>query len=190
LSGETVPELFDVQAYFGLPSPTLVEENLYVVKALAAIVAIDTRAAAEVFGGGTALSRAHRLIQRMSEDIDWRILGDRPPGRGALRRLSDAITRALLSVGFKFDPKDPAYRKSGNENRYTIYRLPYVPAATEEAALRPTDRHRRSTTGQPPIAEIFTDRSAQPVSAIRRASHALVGVAGEALVVGQSFFTM
>jgi hypothetical protein len=28
-----------------------------------------------------------------------------------------------LGAGFKFDPGDPAYRKSGNESRYTIYRL-------------------------------------------------------------------
>jgi hypothetical protein len=91
-----------------------------------------------VFGGGTALSRAHRLVKRMSEDIDLRIVGAKPPGRGALRRLRDAITEALLSAGFKFDPEDPAYRKSRNESRYTIYRLPYEPAAAGEGALRPT----------------------------------------------------
>jgi hypothetical protein len=48
------------------------------------------------------------------------------------------ITQALVSAGFKFDPKDPADRKSGNESRYTIYRLPYEPAATGEGASRPT----------------------------------------------------
>ena len=138
LSDERHRELLEVQAYFGLPSPALVEKDLYVVKALAAIAAIDTTPLRLVFGGGTALSRAHRLVRRMSEDIDLRIVGDKPPGRGALRRLRDAITEALLGAGFKFDPKDPVYRKSGNESRYTIYRLPYEPAATGEGALRPT----------------------------------------------------
>ena len=98
------------KAYFGLPSPALVEKDYYVVKALAAIAAIDTTPLRLVFGGGTALSRAHRLVRRMSEDIDLRIVGDRPPGRGALRRLRDAITQALLSAGFKFDPEDQAPR--------------------------------------------------------------------------------
>jgi hypothetical protein len=135
LSDERLRELLEVQAYFGLPSPALVEKDFYVVKALAAI---DTAPLRLVFGGGTALGRAHRLVRRMSEDIDLRIVGDRPPGRGALRRPRDAITQALLSAGFKFDPEDPAYRKSGNESRYTIYRLPYEPAATGEGALRPT----------------------------------------------------
>jgi hypothetical protein len=138
LSDERLRELLEVQAYFGLPSPALVEKDFYVVKALAAIAAIDTTPLRLVFGGGTALSRAYRLVRRMSEDIDLRIVGEKPPGRGALRRLRDAITQALLGAGFKFDPKDRAYRKSGNESRYTIYRLPYEPAAIGEGALRPT----------------------------------------------------
>jgi hypothetical protein len=137
LSGEpTLEELLEVQAYFGLPSPALVEKDFYVVKALAAIAGINAGSLRLVFGGGTALSRAHRLVRRMSEDIDLRIVGDKP-GRGALRRLRDAITQALLGAGFKFDPKDPAFRKSGNESRYTIYRLPYQPATAGEGALRP-----------------------------------------------------
>jgi hypothetical protein len=137
LSDERLRELLEVQAYFGLPSPALVEKDFYVVKALAAIAAVDTAPLRLVFGGGTALSRAHRLVRRMSEDIDLRIVGHKLPGRGALRRLRDAITQALLGAGFKFDPEDPAYRKSGNESRYPIYRLPYEPAATGEGALRP-----------------------------------------------------
>jgi hypothetical protein len=137
LSDERLRELLEVQAYFGLPSPALVEKDFHVVRALAAIAALDTAPLRLVFGGGTALSRAHRLVQRMSEDIDLRIVGDKPPGRGALRRLRDAVTEALLGAGFKFDPEDPACRKSGNESRYTIYRLPYEPAATGEGALRP-----------------------------------------------------
>jgi len=142
LSAEpTLEELLEVQAYFRLPSPALVEKDFYVVKALAAIAAVDkeTLHVRLVFGGGTALSRAHRLIRRMSEDIDLRIVVDsNRPGRGTLRRLRARITEALLGAGFKFDPDDPAYRKTGNETRYTIYRLPYEPAAAGEGALRPT----------------------------------------------------
>ena len=133
-------ELLEVQAYFRLPSPALVEKDFYVVKALAAIAAVDREALhlRLVFGGGTALSRAHRLIRRMSEDIDLRIVVDsNRPGRGTLRRLRARITEALLGAGFKFDPDNNAYRKTGNETRYTIYRLPYEPAVAGEGALRP-----------------------------------------------------
>ena len=137
----TLEELLEVQAYFQLPSPALVEKDFYVVKALAAIanVELDALHLRLVFGGGTALSRAHRLIRRMSEDIDLRIVVDsNRPGRGTLRRLRARITETLLAAGFKFDPEDPAYRKTGNETRYTIYRLPYAPTAVGEGALRPT----------------------------------------------------
>jgi predicted nucleotidyltransferase component of viral defense system len=142
LSGEpTLAELLEVQAQFGLPSPALVEKDFYVVKALAAIAAVarERLHVRLVFGGGTALSRAHRLVRRMSEDIDLRIVVDsNRAGRGTLRRLRARITEALLGAGFKFDPDDPACRKTGNATRYTIYRLPYEPAATGEGALRPT----------------------------------------------------
>jgi predicted nucleotidyltransferase component of viral defense system len=142
LSAEpTLEELLEVQAYFRLPSPALVEKDFYVVKALAAIAAVEREAlhVRLVFGGGTALSRAHRLIRRMSEDIDLRIVVDsNRPGRGTLRRLRARITEALLGTGFKFDPDDIAHRETGNVSRYTIYRLPYEPLATGERALRPT----------------------------------------------------
>src|ERR1700747_2704738 len=92
LSAEpTLEELLEVQAYFGLPSPALVEKDFHVVKALAAITAIDTAPLRLVFGGGTALSRAHRLVRRMSEDIDLRIVSGKLPARAALRRLREKI---------------------------------------------------------------------------------------------------
>jgi predicted nucleotidyltransferase component of viral defense system len=129
--------LLEIQAYFGLPSPALVEKDWYVVQALAAISAADTAPLRLVFGGGTALSRTHRLIQRMSEDIDMKIVGDTEPTRPALRRLRDTITEALLAAGFRFDPANRAHRDSRNETRYTIYRLPYEPVTAGEGALRP-----------------------------------------------------
>ena len=141
-SGEpTLEELLEVQAHFGLPGIALVEKDFYVVKALAAIAAVEMEGLPLrlVFGGGTALSRAHRLIRRMSEDIDLRIVVDHNrSARGALRRLRSKVTEALLGVGFKFDPTDRAYRRSQNATRYTIYRLPYEPVTTGEGALRPT----------------------------------------------------
>ena len=133
----TLQELLEVQAHFGLPSPALVEKDFHVVKALAAITAIKPMPLQLAFGGGTALSRAHRLIRRMSEDIDLKIIGEAQPSRGALRRLREAMTDALLNAGFLFDPSDPMQRTSGNESRYTIYRLPYQPVSRGEGALRP-----------------------------------------------------
>ncbi len=139
MSGDnpTIQELLEVQDYFGLPSAALVEKDWYVVKALAAIAAADTTPFRLVFGGGTALSRAHRLIRRMSEDIDLKILAEEEPKRPALRKLRETITAALLAAGFRCDPNNPAHRDSGNATRYTIYRLPYAAVTAGEGVLRP-----------------------------------------------------
>jgi predicted nucleotidyltransferase component of viral defense system len=133
----SLQELLEVQEFFGLPSPALVEKDWYVVKALAAIVAVDIAPFRLVFGGGTALSRAHGLIRRMSEDIDLKIVADAIPTRGELRALREKITQVLLDTGFKFDPNNKVYRDSANASRYTIYRLPYAQVTLGEGVLRP-----------------------------------------------------
>lgn len=133
----SLQDLLEVQQHFRLPSPVLVEKDWYVVRALAAINSIDAKPFRLVFSGGTALSRAHRLIRRMSEDIDLKIVSDEPCSRPQLRTLREIVTQALLDAGFEFDPADPAYRESGNASRYTVYHLPYEPKAAHDGALRP-----------------------------------------------------
>jgi len=73
----SLQDLLEVQRHFDLPSPALVEKDWYVAKALAAITNADVKPFRLVFSGGTALSRAHRLTRRMSEDIDLNIVSDK-----------------------------------------------------------------------------------------------------------------
>ncbi len=133
----SLQELLEVQQHFNLPSPILVEKDWYVVRALSAINSADVGPFRLVFSGGTALSRAHRLIHRMSEDIDLKIVSDRPCSRPELRTLRETVTNALLGAGFVFEPANPAHRESGNASRYTVYHLPYEPRAAGGGALRP-----------------------------------------------------
>lgn len=137
LDKPSLQDLLEVQRHFDLPSPVLVEKDWYVVRALAAITAADVKPFRLVFSGGTALSRAHRLTRRMSEDIDLKIVSDAPRSRAELRTLRDNVTKALLNAGFEFDPANAAHRDSGNASRYAIYRLPYTPLVAGEGALRP-----------------------------------------------------
>ena len=104
----SLQDLLEVQKHFDLPSPALVEKDWYVVKALAAINTADVKPFRLVFSGGTALSRAHRLTRRMSEDIDLKIVSDEPRSRAELRKLRDAVTRALAAMpGFSLIPRMP-----------------------------------------------------------------------------------
>jgi predicted nucleotidyltransferase component of viral defense system len=106
----SLQDLLVVQARFGLPSPALLEKDWYVVEALGAISA-KTAPFRLVFSGGTALSRAHCLMRRMSEDIDLKVISDGSLPRPAYRRLPDTMTGALLDAGFPFDPQNPAPRE-------------------------------------------------------------------------------
>jgi predicted nucleotidyltransferase component of viral defense system len=133
----TFQQLLEVQEHFGLPSPALVEKDWYVVQALTAIIPADIAPFHLVFGGGTALGRAHRLIRRMSEDIDLKIVGEREPTRPELRKIRERVTGALLEAGFKFDPDNPDHRISRNSTRYTLYNLPYEPLNRGDGILRP-----------------------------------------------------
>jgi hypothetical protein len=159
----SLQDLLEVQKHFGLPSPALVEKDWYVVKALAALVAVDAAPFRLVFGGGTALSRAHRLIRRMSEDIDLKIISDTTVTRPALRHLRDFITKALLQAGFLFDPENPRHRESGNASRYTLYRLAYAPiTAGGNLAARDSNRDGRlavTATGRRKVGEFVCGRS-------------------------------
>ena len=125
MSDDALRELREVQEHFRLPSIGLVEKDLYVVKAIAALAAIDAAPFTLVFGGGTALARAHKIIRRMSEDMDFKIepLPAAPSSRSGIRRalgkLGDQVTVALHAAGFAFDPK--TCTRSQNENRYTVW---------------------------------------------------------------------
>jgi predicted nucleotidyltransferase component of viral defense system len=79
-------------------SPVLVEKDWYVVTALAVINTADVKPFRLVFSGGTALSRAHRLIRRISEDIDLKIVSDEPRSCSELRKLRDVGSLRLGSA--------------------------------------------------------------------------------------------
>jgi len=54
---DALREFLEVQARFRLPSVSLVEKDLYVVRAIAAVAAIDAAPFALVFGGGRSATR-------------------------------------------------------------------------------------------------------------------------------------
>jgi predicted nucleotidyltransferase component of viral defense system len=143
LSDERERQLREVQAYFRLPSIGLVEKDLEVVRAIAAIAALDAAPFTLVFGGGTALARAHKIVGRMSEDVDFKIVpkAAAPISRSGLRRalskLRGQAGDALLAAGFLFDPEDDHAQHSQNEDRYTVWHLPYRSLTGAVNELRP-----------------------------------------------------
>lgn len=102
-----------------------------------ALRGVDSEGARLVFGGGTSLCRAHRLIERMSEDIDLRIVSDKPLGEGARKRFRAAVTEGLRAAGFAFDPNNRDHLAVHDGGRMFVYNLPYAQASGSVASLRP-----------------------------------------------------
>ena len=121
----TLEQLLEVQEHFGLPGPALVEKRLVRHERWRRLPPSTPATSRLVFGGGTALSRAYGLTRRMSEDVDLKIVREKAPSRGELRKLRADITDALLAAGFVFDPENEAHRKTMYEGRYTKYQQPY-----------------------------------------------------------------
>jgi hypothetical protein len=148
LSDELRDDLGPVVDFFGLPSKASVAKDFHVVRAIRATLSVDAAPFTLIFGGGTALARAHKLVRRMSEDVDFKIVprASAPVSRNGLRRelgrLGDKVTQALQDAGFLFDPTDQARLRSQNENRYTVWQLPYDSAdgAGQGVGLRLTLR--------------------------------------------------
>ncbi len=122
-----------MQEYFGLPSAALVEKDWFVVQALAAIHDVEVDGLTLAFGGGTALGRAYRLLERMSEDIDLRIIGEKSTSRSVLKRFRGEVNDRLTAAGFAVD----GHYEVKQNDRYVRYDLPYDPIAKGEGVLRP-----------------------------------------------------
>lgn len=134
----TLEQLVGVQDKFNLRLPIYVEKDWYVVQALSAITSVDPGPFTLIFQGGTALSRAHRLIDRMSEDVDIKITSKEKQGRAAYRRLREDVTKALHAAGFEFDPENEQNLKSMYKSQYNLFQLPYAPVAEgDDTGLRP-----------------------------------------------------
>ena len=85
--------------------PAMLEKDILVRDAILAVKTAGQREGCQlVFAGGTALSQAHQLIERMSEDADFRIVVPDGFSNGQTRKLLSAVkteVEALLAdAGF------------------------------------------------------------------------------------------
>src|SRR5262249_18961110 len=88
-----------------------------------------------IFTGGTALSKAHNLLQRFSEDVDFRVLvAQESQNRKALSAFKNAVIDALHKNGFVIGEEQVRAR---NENRFFAVDLNYKSHFPPADGLRP-----------------------------------------------------
>ena len=144
LSAERL-ELIDAlvaEADIGGVTAGLLEKDEHLTAALQAVFDLNFEHASLVFCGGTSLSKAHGLIERMSEDADIKIVLSQDTenwSQNQLRRylgdeVREQVIKALEAIGLVEDENS---RRSLNSNRYIHSQWTYKRAYEGIAALRP-----------------------------------------------------
>lgn len=117
--------------------PTILEKDLLIVKTLGLLQAFDWGECVAVFCGGTSLSKGYKLIERMSEDIDFKLLLpqsiSQSQARKGRRKLRWELVEYLRRAGFGME-KDPVVK---NEGCYFCLSLGYQSRFPELEVLRP-----------------------------------------------------
>jgi predicted nucleotidyltransferase component of viral defense system len=138
-------ELIDAlvaEANIGDITAGLLEKDEHLTAALRAVFGLSFEHASLVFCGGTCLSKAHSLIERMSEDADIKVVLSPDTANWSKTRLRrylgdevrGQVVKALEGTGF-VETEDA--RRSLNDNQYIHSQWAYQRAYDGIAALRP-----------------------------------------------------
>ena len=137
LSTEHV-ELIVAAANEGLSlfSAGALEKDVHLTEVLRALKKIETEDLKLIFCGGTSLVKAYGYLNRMSEDIDIKIVDlskrNTSATRQSLSHLKVAVTKVFVDSGFVVDAS-----QAMSANRYMTFDLRYEPKFPSEVSLRP-----------------------------------------------------
>lgn len=126
--------LFEEAAALKGMAVSFVEKDWFVTQVIAALAALEVGGFEIIFSGGTALSKGHGLLQRFSEDVDFRVRAPQTVNRKALSNFKHAVVAALRQHGFALSDEQI---KAGDGNRFVAMELDYESVFTQPAALRP-----------------------------------------------------
>ncbi len=152
---------------------SLLEKDIHVTDVLKALFQLKLEKCRFVFCGGTSLSKAYGVIERMSEDVDLKVVmnSDHGLSRTAMKNyLSDVQTQireVMAQLGFD---EDESGKKVLNEYRYCASSWLYKSEYAASTALRPhlslefTMREPKFETVSMPIAYLI-EKFSTPESA-------------------------
>lgn len=106
----------------GIPE-VYIEKDYWVTMMLHSLSGLDEEMRKKVvFKGGTSLSKAHKLVERFSEDIDLAVIAD-GLGSNQTKKLLKQIEKALVGSPFVELPDHPQ-RGKGSEIRKSVHQYP------------------------------------------------------------------
>lgn len=138
---DDLKELIEIAAVSTSLAATVVEKDFYVTKAIQVLASLQDDHFNPIFQGGTALAKAHSVIERMSEDCDFRIQSTEDAKRlnpsqkrNILRKYRSNIIELLRKEGFSLIEKHSKVQDGGN---YILLPLQYPSFYGKNTNLRP-----------------------------------------------------
>jgi hypothetical protein len=131
------PEQEEFEAVAGLMAidPSFIEKDWFVTQVVAALSAFRYEGFEFIFTGGTALSKAHLLIRRFSEDVDFRVIAPHDQqNKSKLSKFKKAVLAHLHQSGFEIR-EDQIKAEAGN--RQITFMFDYPSYFPQGKALRP-----------------------------------------------------
>ncbi len=115
---------------------SFVEKDWQAVRILAVLASLKTENIHLIFSGGTSLSKGFDLIQRFSEDLDFKVLlSSNDRDRNTYREYRERIIAAILASNPEWHiGKDTI--KSGNASRFFSCQIAYQQQIVQTASLR------------------------------------------------------
>jgi predicted nucleotidyltransferase component of viral defense system len=91
--------LEDISIELGV-APSFIEKDWHAVRVLSAIAEIEADGIQPIFSGGTCLSKAHKILKRFSEYLDFRgyFIPDKCHNRNARRSFRETVLSAVEAV--------------------------------------------------------------------------------------------
>ena len=178
---EEQKELIDSITAEGLAgnlSAFILEKDVHVTDALHALAKLRHEHVQFVFCGGTSLSKAHGLIERMSEDVDLKVVLDPAHGlsqsgvKAHLSKLKNAVVHAMQALDFGLIE---AEQFALNANRYFASGWNYRSRYNAHTSLRPhlslefTVRTPNFEVGQKPIGYLIDQLASRDGSSAQMA---------------------
>lgn len=132
----------DVSESLGIGNPAIVEKDYYVVQLLQLLIGFNCPHHDMVFAGGTALAKANIKLQRMSEDVDIKLVtrtSAEQESKSAMRKHRKAIRDDLIAMlnGTNVFSVNSDNVISRDENRYIEIPVEYRQHFTIAPCLRP-----------------------------------------------------
>jgi len=117
--------------------PAFVEKDWHSVQVLKAFSAHKSNEITTIFSGGTSLSKGHGLLQRFSEDLDFRCLYHNKHSKTQQRKLRSAYKASVISTVHNIDLITLDDTKVQSASNYIKFPLAYPQGHSGHASLRP-----------------------------------------------------